>query len=150
MSARRVRFARWMVGTAVPCVFRRANPIVMRMARSRLHPLLRGSVLIVRCTGRRTGRTYLVPVLCRPSGEWALFVMTSAHARWWRNIESGAPATVCYAGREREACIDVVRGVDAPSEVERALRARGFVARALVPLPASESALLRVRLLPDS
>lgn len=144
MRALRVGLARRMVGTVIPAVFRRANAVIAWVARSPLHPLLLGTVLVVRCEGRRTGRTYLVPVTCRPSGGEALHALTSARGRWWRNIESGAPATVYYRGREREARIDVVRGVDAPSEVERALASRGVVARTLVALPASESVLLRV------
>ena len=147
MRALRPGFARWMVGTAIPAVFRRVNAITAWVVRSRLHPLLFGSVLVVCCEGRRTGRTYLVPVTCRPSGGGALHAMTSARALWWRNIASGVPATVYYRGREREARIDVVHGVDDPSEVERALASRGMVARALVALPASESVLLRVWLL---
>ena len=90
-----------------------------------------------------------MPVTCRPSGGEALHVLTSVRGLWWRNIASGAPATVYYRGREREARIDVVRGVDAPSEVERALASRGVVARTLVALPASESVLLRVWLSQD-
>ncbi|MDE2822031.1 MAG: hypothetical protein OXK79_00820, partial [Chloroflexota bacterium] len=140
-------FARWMVGTAIPAVFRRINAVTAWVVRSPLHPLLLGSVLVVRCEGRRTGRTYLVPVTCRPSSGGAFHAMTSARALWWRNIASGAPATVFYRGREREARIEVVRGIDSPSEVERALASRGAVARALVALPASETVLLRVWLL---
>ncbi len=149
MRTLRLGLARWMVGTAIPAVFRRINAATAWLVRSRLHPLLRGSVLIVRCEGRRTGRTYLVPVTCRPSGE-ALHALTSVRGRWWRNIASDAPATVYYRGREHEARIEVVRGVDDPSEVERALASRGVVARALVALPSSESVLLRVSLPPDA
>ena len=149
MRALRVGLARRMVGTVIPAVFRRVNATIAWVARSPLHPLLLGMVLVVRCEGRRTGRTYLVPVTCRPSGDEALHALTSALGLWWRNIASGAPATVYYRGHEREARIDVVRGVDAPSEVERALASRGVVARTLVALPASESVLLRVWLSPD-
>ena len=144
MRAIRVALARWMVGTIIPPVFRCANAVVVWLVRSPLHALLRGSVLVVRCEGRRTGRTYLVPVTCRSSGDGALRALTSARGLWWRNVESGGPAMVYYRGHEREACIDVVRGVDAPPEVERALASRGVVARTLAGVPASESVLLRV------
>lgn len=147
MRALRLGFARWMVATVIPTVFRRINATTAWVVRSPLHWLLRGSVLVVRCKGRRTGRTYLVPVTCRPSAGGALHALTSVRALWWRNVESGATTTVYYRGREREARIDVVRGVDDPPEVERALASRGVVARTLVALPASESVLLRVWLL---
>ncbi len=149
MRALSIALARCMVGTVIPAVFRRANALMSWLVRSPLHPLLLGQVLVVRCEGRRTGRTYLVPVTCRPSGGEALHALTSVRGLWWRNIASGAPATVYYRGREREARIDVVRGVDAPLEVERALASRGVVARTLVALPASESVLLRVWLSQD-
>ena len=138
-----------MVRAAIPSVFRRVNAATAWLVRSPMHPLLRGSVLVVRCEGRRTGRTHLVPVTCRPSNSGALHAMTSIRALWWRNVESGAPATVYYRGREREARIEVVRGGVEPPEVERALASRGVVTRTLVPLPASESVLLRVWLSPD-
>ncbi|MDE2836665.1 MAG: hypothetical protein OXL97_04055 [Chloroflexota bacterium] len=149
MRALRVGLARWMVATVIPAVFRRVNAAIARVVRSPLHPLLLGTIIVIRCEGRRTGRTYLVPVVCRPSGGGALHALTSVRAVWWRNIESGAPATVYHRGRERQARIDVVRGIDDPSEVERALASRGVVARTLVALPASESVLLRVWLSPD-
>ncbi len=149
MRTLRLGLARWMVATVIPAVFRRVNAAIAWVVRSPLHPLLLGSVLVIRCEGRRTGRTYRVPVTCRPSGGGALHAMTSTRARWWRNIASGVPATVYYRGREHEARIDVVRGVDDPSEVGRALASRGVVARALVALPASETVLLRVWLSPN-
>ena len=114
------------------------------LVRSPLHPLLGPRFIVVRFEGRRTGRTYRVPVLGRPGDSGALHVLTSARGAWWRNLEDGAPASVLYRGHEREARIEVVRGTDAPSEVERALASRGVVARMLVALPASESVLLRV------
>ena len=149
MRALRVALARWMVGVVIPAVFRRVNAAVSRLVRSPLHPILGGRFIVIGCEGRRTGRTYIVPVMCRPSGGEALHALTSARGLWWRNIESGVPTTVYYRGREREARIDVVRGLDAPSEVQRALASRGVVARTLVALPASESVLLRVWLSPD-
>ncbi|MCY4447448.1 MAG: hypothetical protein OXE02_01195 [Chloroflexi bacterium] len=149
MRALKLRLARWMVATVIPAVFRRVNATIARVVRSPLHPLLGPRFIVIRCEGRRSGRTYLVPVLSRRSGGGELRILTSARALWWRNVESGAPATVYYRGRERDARIDVVRGVDAPSEVERALASRGVVARTLVALPASESVLLRVWLSPD-
>ncbi|MCY4582282.1 MAG: hypothetical protein OXE50_05715 [Chloroflexi bacterium] len=149
MRALKLRLGRWMVATVIPAVFRRVNAAIARVVRSPLHPLLLVTIIVVRCEGRRSGRTYFVPVMCRPSGGEALHALTSARALWWRNIASGAPATVYHRGREREARIDVVRGIDDPSEVERALASRGAVARTLVALPASESVLLRVWLSPE-
>ena len=138
-----------MVGTVIPTVFRRANAVMAWLLRSPLHPLFSRSFIVVRFQGRRTGRTYRVPVLGRPGDSDALHMLTSARGVWWRNLEGGAPASVLYRGREREARIEVVRGADAPSEVERALASRGVVARMLVALPPEESVLLRVWLSQD-
>ena len=74
MRALSIALARCMVGTVIPAVFRRANVIIARLVRSPLNPLLLGSVIVVRCEGRRTGRTYLVPerVACtRPQATQA-------------------------------------------------------------------------------
>lgn len=150
MSALRIALARWMVATVIPALFRRANPIISRLVQSRLHPLLGPRFIVVRCEGRRSGRRYHVPVMCRRTDSGVLQVLTSARALWWRNLDSGAPASVCYRGHERDARIEVVRGVDAPAEVARALASRGIVARTLVALPAPESVLLRVWLSQDA
>ena len=144
MRSLRLALARCLVQTVIPTVFGRANPVMARLLRSPLHPLLSSRILVLRFEGRRTGRAYRVPVTCYPADGGALNVLTSADTVWWRNLEGGVPATALYRGREREARVEVVRGADAPSEVERALASRNLISRALVPLPASESVLLRV------
>ena len=144
MRALRLALARCLVRTVIPAMFGRANPVMARLLRSPLHPLLSSRILVLRFEGRRTGRAYRVPVTCYPADGGALNVLTSADVLWWRNLDGGAPASALYRGREREARVEIVRGVDAPAEVERALASRNLVSRALVPLPASESVLLRV------
>ena len=144
MRALRLTLARCIVRRLIPAVFRRVNPLVVRLLHSPLRPLLGRRVIVVRYEGRRTGRTYRVPVRCRLDDSGALYAMTSARAVWWRNLEGASRTPVRYRGREYEARIEVVRGADATSEVERALAARDAVSRLLLSLPASESVLLRV------
>jgi hypothetical protein len=79
-----------------------ANPFVRVLLRSPLHGLLSRRLVLLRVTGRRSGRTIELPVgyAREPSG----IVVTVGAARrkqWWRNIEGPTPVAVVLAGRTR-------------------------------------------------
>ena len=72
------------------------NPVVRAMARSRLHPMMDGTVLVLHVVGRRTGRHYDIPV-----GYLAVdghLVVVTQHA-WRANLRGGATVEVTHAGR---------------------------------------------------
>ena len=63
------------------------NPVVRALARTRAHRLLGRHIVVLRYTGRRTGRRYELPVMSAEAGE-DLVVVSGRHETktWWRNF----------------------------------------------------------------
>ena len=147
MPALRLKFSAWFADTFVPAFFPRVNPLVRRLLRSRLHPLLGWYVVLLVFEGRRTGRHYEVPVTYNPAPDGTLEVVTSPRGRWWRNLD-GAAASVVFKGKEQPARVDVI--VDDPEVVTRALDSRDRCRRVLMLVPPERAVLLRFRLMPGA
>jgi hypothetical protein len=62
-------------------------------------------VLLLRITGRRTGRRYAIGVGYADNGDGTLDVLVSdaSNRTWWRNFVGGGPVDVVLRGRERSA-----------------------------------------------
>ena len=87
------------------------NPFVRALLRSRLHGLLSGSLLLVTYSGRRSGRTFTIPVLYAEAGsELVVYVGRSREKVWWRNLRGGAPVRVRLRGHELAGTATVVVG----------------------------------------
>ena len=146
----RTAIAGWTARRLVPAVFPKVNPLARALLRSPLHGLMSRRVIVLCFEGRRTGKRYETPVAYRRADDGALEALTSVHGAWWRNLESGAPATVVHRGRTVPARVDVVRtGASAQPEasaeaVRRALASRDLPRRAMMPVPPAETVLLRV------
>jgi deazaflavin-dependent oxidoreductase (nitroreductase family) len=82
-------------------VLRFVNPIMKALLRSPLHRLLSKKLMLLTVTGRRTGRTYTLPVgrFESPDGTFVL----SAGGGWRHNLRGGADVRVTLAGREHAA-----------------------------------------------
>jgi hypothetical protein len=87
------------------------NPLVISLLRSPLHPLTSRTNALVTCRGRRTGRTYTVPLRYAEdaTGLW-LHAANPDTKTWWRSLEGGAPVTVRLRGREVPAHAEAIRG----------------------------------------
>jgi len=84
------------------------NPGATAILRSRLHPLLSGSLTLVTVTGRKTGREYTFPVLYELDGDRVTIdVAWPQRKRWWRNLRGGAPIGLVLRGAERTGHADV-------------------------------------------
>ncbi|MCW2717279.1 MAG: hypothetical protein JWR81_1101 [Pseudonocardia sp.] len=96
-------------------MYRVVNPTARRIVAS---PLGRwtGPVLLLRFTGRRTGRRLEIPVIGHHLGE-SLHVFTDA--AWALNFEGGRTVTVIGRGQQRAAH---GRLVDDPAETAAAMR----------------------------
>ena len=81
-------------------LLRIGNPIVRGVLRSPLHRLLSGHVVLLTVTGRRSGRTYTVPV-GRHFEDGALTV--AARGTWRVNLRGGASVRVTIDGQEHSA-----------------------------------------------
>ena len=104
----RTAIARWVARRLVPAVFPKINPLARALLRSPLHGLMSRHVIVLCFEGRRTGKRYETPVAYRRADDGALEALTSVHGAWWRNLESGALATVVHCGRAVPARVDVV------------------------------------------
>src|SRR4051812_35208921 len=67
------------------------NPIFDRLLRSRLHGLIDQHFMLLRFRGRKTGRSYTLPV-GRRTIDGRLGVLTNS--RWRVNFRGGAPVEV--------------------------------------------------------
>jgi hypothetical protein len=78
----------------------RLNSLVAWVLRSPFHPLLDGALLMLRVTGRRTGRQYWIPVGYQRDADTITVLVSKAHRKqWWRNYRDPGPADVLLHGR---------------------------------------------------
>jgi len=78
------------------------NPLLRSILSSPLHPLLSGRIALITFTGRRSGRSYTIPVLYELDGELVRIpVDWPARKRWWRNLRESAPVSLRLRGRQR-------------------------------------------------
>ena len=102
-----------------PAVFERlVNPLMERLLRSRLHPLVSDSLLLITFTGRRSGREYTTPVGYEQL-DGTLYVTSQTDRTWWRNLRGGAPVTVHLRGERREGRAEVIEDDRAVAEYVR-------------------------------
>ena len=78
-------------------MFRVLNPAMTTLLRSPLHHLISHELLVLRFTGRTSGRQYAVPVSYLQHDHRLYF---SCLAGWWQNLP-GARVTVCLRGQDR-------------------------------------------------
>ena len=99
--------------------FRVINPVVRILLRSPLHWLLSRSLLLLTVVGRRSGRTFVIPVRYMQQGATVRFV-TERSNQWWRNMLGGARVRLTLAGVERDYVATAI--ADDPERVARFLR----------------------------
>jgi len=106
-------------------LMRRLNPLVEWVLRSPLHPLLDRGLLLVRVTGRRTGRRYWIPVGYQHDGDTITVLVSKApRKQWWRNYRDPGPADVLLRGRTLHGRAHVVPAESTTFQeaIERTLR----------------------------
>lgn len=82
------------------------NPLMRTILRSPLHRLVSKQLLLLRFTGRKSGRIFTMPVGYTWQGD-DLYLMTESP--WWRNFDGGAEVTVWLRGQKRRAYASVER-----------------------------------------
>ena len=94
------------------------NPLVIAVLRSPVHRLTSRTNALVTCRGRRSGRTYTLPLRYAEDATGLWLHAAKPHTKtWWRSLEGGAPVTVRLRGRELTAYAEAIRG-DAPRVAE--------------------------------
>jgi deazaflavin-dependent oxidoreductase (nitroreductase family) len=80
-------------------VLRLVNPLLAALLRSPLHRLASRKLMLLTVTGRKTGRSYTLPI-GRHEAPDGTFVL-SAGGGWRHNLHGGADVRVTLDGRER-------------------------------------------------
>jgi deazaflavin-dependent oxidoreductase (nitroreductase family) len=80
-------------------LIRLVNVVIKALLRSPLHRLLDRHLVLLTVTGRKTGRTYTIPV-GRHEAPDGTFVL-SAGGAWRHNLRGGADVAVTMDGRRR-------------------------------------------------
>ena len=91
-------------GSHAPFAFvnRAVNPVLAAVLRSPAHPLLSRRLALIGVTGRRSGRSYTIPVLYRQGGDTVtIAVQWPERKRWWRNLRGGADVELLVRGVRR-------------------------------------------------
>lgn len=78
----------------------RLNPTMVWLLQSPIHWLASPGLMLIRFTGRRSGRQYTTPVgLNRFDGTLIIMVSDAANRQWWRNFRSPNTIDVCVKGQ---------------------------------------------------
>jgi len=116
-----------MRGSLIVRASTRLNPLVTAMLRSPLHRFVSPALMLVTVTGRRSGRTYTMPVGYLDDGDALVVLVNDAPLKqWWRNYLDGGPITV-ELGRKR---LDGTAHVVSPDSGEFRRRAESSFRRA--------------------
>jgi deazaflavin-dependent oxidoreductase (nitroreductase family) len=95
-------------------VLRFVNPVLRALLRSPLHRILDRNLMLLTVTGRKTGRTYTLPVGRHESRD-GTFVL-SAGGNWRHNLRGGVDVRVTLDGRERSAHAVLEEDLDRAAE----------------------------------
>lgn len=87
---------------SIDSLFSRLNPLVVAILRSPLHGLASSGLLLLRVTGRRSGRHYSIPVGYQRDGDDLIVLVSEARKKqWWHNYREPADVTLRLRGQER-------------------------------------------------
>ena len=117
-----------------------ANPLFERLLRSRLHWPASRWLLLLAYRGRRSGRTYSLPVLYERVEGRLVVVTPERESTWWRNFETPRACTAWHHGESRSATGTVLDGDERDRSLRSYLENHGLLTRVLGfgPNPASD------------
>ena len=121
-------------------LLRLGNPLVSGVLRSRAHRLLSGSLIVLEYQGRKTGRTFAIPLRYAETADGRLVALAVEPGRkhWWRSFAEPRPAVALHRGSQ---C--VVLGTLAEGSLREEARA-AYAARYPRSAPLIEDAALVV------
>lgn len=95
------------------------NPLMTWLIRSPFHRLLSKNFMTVTYQGRKSGKSYQLPVNYTRQGD-ALVTFSYRERTWWRNLRGGAQVVLRLEGKDVPAKSQVI---EADAEVTDALAA---------------------------
>jgi deazaflavin-dependent oxidoreductase (nitroreductase family) len=78
------------------------NPMMIWLLKSPLHFFVSKNMMLVTYKGRKSGKTYTIPVNYIRD-EHTLYTTSWKDRTWWRNLRDGAPVQLRVQGQERIA-----------------------------------------------
>ena len=82
------------------------NPFVVLLARSPLHFIISHQVLVIQFQGRRSGKSYLVPVSYHQHASSYTCVTLRSNI-WWRNLKDISHTQIWLKGKLMDVQIDL-------------------------------------------
>ena len=81
------------------------NTLVNLFLRTPLHGVISSGIMSLTYTGRKSGRSYTIPVNYVPLPDNPDVLLTTSLRKrvWWRNLRDGAPVTLRLRGRKVSA-----------------------------------------------
>ncbi|MBP3083573.1 nitroreductase/quinone reductase family protein [Mycolicibacterium fortuitum] len=107
---------------------RAVTPLVKAVLRSPAHRCLSGTMMILTVTGRRTGRSYQIPISYVADGA-VVTCITGIENTWWKNLRGGAEVTVLLQRKRFGGHAEASTGVANIPVIESFLSARPRDAR---------------------
>ena len=95
-----------------------SKPLMVVLLRSPLHRLLSKRVMLITYTGRKSGKSFTVPVGYVQEGK-TLTTLSQSERIWWRNLRNGAPVSLRLRCKEISGQSKVS---EAPQAVKDGLR----------------------------
>jgi len=78
------------------------NPIVILLLHSPFHRIMDKSTILITITGRKSGKTYTIPVSYVRDGDTLMMISQREHS-WWKNLRGGAQVRLYLQGRTLKA-----------------------------------------------
>jgi hypothetical protein len=101
-----------------------ANPVLLRLLRTRAGRRAGRRLAVLRYTGLRTGRPHeLVAMYVRTAATVWVLVGAAEHKSWWRNLTAPADVVLWLAGERMPGRAVAVEGAAQPDEAWRGLTA---------------------------
>ena len=101
-----------------------ANPLLLRLLRTRAGGPLGRRLAVVRYTGVRTGRPHELVVMYARAGDTIWIVVAQPeHKSWWRNLAEPRDVVLWLAGQQVAARAVAVEGSTQPAEARQGLAA---------------------------
>jgi len=78
--------------------FKIVNPIVKTILRSPLHGLMSHNTILLKFTGRTSGKTFFTPISYHLADN-TVHCFTSLQSKWWRNLSEEREVTITLKGK---------------------------------------------------
>jgi len=83
------------------------NPIMVWLLESPLHGMLSGNMMVIKYTGRKSGKAYRLPISYTRIND-TLLTVSYKRRTWWRNLRGGIPVIVHLQGKDIHGQAEVI------------------------------------------